>query len=88
MVKCKLLRHDKIRCTVSFPKHHKQHGIVRLAVSRGGKLVALGHATVNHGRATVTMRELRGTSRGSWRVVVVFGRTVKGSANTVTVSMR
>ena len=85
---CKLIKHHKIRCTVTFPKSHSKHGIVRLAVSRGGKLVALGHATVNHGRATVTMRELRASSRGSWRVVVVFSRTVKGSANTVTVSMR
>jgi hypothetical protein len=87
-VTCKLLGHNKIRCTVKFPKHHNKHGIVRLAVSRGGKLVALGHATVNHGRATVMMRELRIRSRGTWRVVVVFSRTVNGPASTVQVTVR
>jgi hypothetical protein len=88
IVKCHLVKHHKIKCTVTFPKHHKKHGIVRLAVSRGGKLVALGHATVNAGRATLTMRELRTRSHGAWQVVVVFSRTVKASTNTVTVSVK
>jgi hypothetical protein len=89
VVKCKLLKHNKIKCSVTFPHNHKQHGIVRLAVSRGGKLVALGHATVKHGHATVTMRELRARSHGAWQVVVVFSRTVKVSTtNTVAVSVK
>jgi hypothetical protein len=89
VVKCKLLKHNKIKCSVTFPHNHKQHGIVRLAVSRGGKLVALGHATVKHGHATVTMRELRVRSRGAWAVTVVFSRTVKVSTtNTVAVSVK
>lgn len=87
VVKCKLVNHNEIRCTVTFPKGHK-HGIVRLAVARGGKLVALGHATVKRGRATLTMSELRVRSHGTWRVTVVFSRTVKGSTNTVTVAVR
>ena len=87
-VTCKLVKHNKIQCTVTFPKHGSKHGIVRLAVSRGGKLVALGHARVNRGRARLTMRELRARSRGAWRVVVVFSRTVKASTNTVAVSIK
>jgi hypothetical protein len=72
---------------VSFPRGSK-HGIVRLAVSRGGKLVALGHATLSNGRARLTMNELRVRKHGSWQVTVVFSRTVKGSTNTVTVPVR
>jgi hypothetical protein len=87
-VTCKLVKHHKIQCTVTFPKNSTKHGIVRLAVSRGGKLVALGHANVNRGRATLTMRELRASSHGRWRVVVVFSRTTKASTNTVAVSVR
>ena len=87
-VTCKLVKHDKIQCTVTFPKHHSKHGIVRLAVSRGGKLIALGHATLTRGRATLTMRELRASSHGRWQVVVVFSRTTKASTNTVGVSVR
>jgi hypothetical protein len=87
-VTCKLVKHSKIQCTVTFPRSHSKHGIVRLAVSRGGKLVALGHATVSHGRARLTMREVRRGSHGAWQVVVVFSRTVKASTNTVTVSVK
>jgi hypothetical protein len=86
-VKCKLVKHHKIECTVTFPKG-TSHGIVRVAVARGGKLVALGHAAVNHGRAKLTMSELRVLKHGTWEVTVVFSRTVKGSTNTVTVAVR
>jgi hypothetical protein len=87
-VTCKLVKHSKIQCTVTFPKNHSKRGIVRLAVSRGGKLIALGHATLARGRATLTMRELRASSHGRWQVVVVFSRTTKASTNTVAVSVR
>jgi hypothetical protein len=43
---------------------------------------------VNGGRATLTMRELRTRSHGTWQVVVVLSRTVKASTNTVTVSVK
>jgi hypothetical protein len=88
VVKCHLAKHNKIDCTVTFPKGQSNKGIVRLSVSRGGKLVALGHANVNHGRATLAMRELRTRTRGSWQVTIVFSRTVKGPTSTVAVSVR
>ena len=87
-VKCKLVEHHKIECTVTFPHEHSKKGYVRLAVSRGGKLVALGHANLKHGRARLTMRELRTRTRGRWEVTVVFSQTVKTSTNTVSVSVR
>jgi hypothetical protein len=87
-VKCQLLKHNKIVCTVSFPKGPGKSGIVRLAVSRGGKLVALGQGNVRRGRAKLAMRELRTRTRGTWEVTVVFSRTVKGPTSTVAVFMR
>jgi hypothetical protein len=86
-VTCKLLSNNKIKCTVTFAKNHKK-GIVRVAVSRGGKLVALGNASLSRGRATLTMRELRASTRGRWQVVVVFSRTLKGASSTVAVSIK
>ena len=52
------------------------------------ELVALGHANLKHGRARLTMRELRTRTRGRWEVTVVFSQTVKTSTNTVPVSVR
>ena len=85
-VTCKLLKHNKIKCTVSFKK--KKHGKLRVTVSRGGRLVALGHANVVHGRATLTMSELRTRSRGAWHITVVFSQTVQAAASTQTLPVR
>lgn len=84
-VKCKLVKHHQLRCSVTFPKSKK--GTVRLAVTRGGKLVALGHGSLKRGRVTLTMRQLRRQPRGVWRVTVVFSQTVR-QATTVTVPLR
>lgn len=84
-VTCKLVKHHQVRCSVTFPKSGS--GTVRLAVTRGGKLVALGHGSVKRGRATLTMRELRRRTRGIWRVTVVFSQTVR-QATTVTVPLK
>jgi hypothetical protein len=85
-VTCKLLKHNKIQCTVKFPK--KKHGKLRVTVSRGGRLVALGHANVVHGQATLTMSELRTRSHGAWRITVVFSQTVQAAASTQTLPVR
>jgi hypothetical protein len=84
-VKCKVINHHKIKCTVTFPKSQK--GIVRVAVNRGRKLVALGHGRLAHGRATITMRLLRYPKRGAWRITVVFSKTVH-QKTTVTVPVK
>ena len=66
----------------------KKHGKLRVTVSRGGRLVALGHANVVHGRATLTMSELRTRSRGAWHITVVFSQTVQAAASTQTLPVR
>ena len=69
-VKCKVVKHHKIKCTVTFSKSRK--GTVRVAVNRGAKLVALGHGRLVHGHVTLTMRQLRDPKRGTWRITVVL----------------
>lgn len=87
-VKCTLERHGKIKCTVTFPKSKKKKGTLRVSVSRGGRLVALGNAKVVHGRATLTMRELRTRTHGAWAITVVFSKTVQTVASTQTLPVR
>ena len=86
-MKCKLVKHNKIECTVTFPNHHSKNGTCG-SPRRGGKLVALGHANVAHGRATLTMRELRTRTHGAWAITVVFSKTVQTVASTQTLSVR
>ena len=87
-VTCKLLKHNKIQCTVTFPKSHSKKGTLRVSVSRGGHLVALGNGRVVHGRATLTMRELRVRTHGAWDITVVFSKTVQKAASTQTLPVR
>ena len=85
---CKLLKHNKIQCTVTFPKAQDRKGTLRVSISRGGHLVALGNGRVSHGRATLTMRELHARTHGAWDVTVVFSRTVQKPASTQTLPVR
>ena len=85
---CKLLKHNKIQCTVTFPKSRSKKGTLRVSVSRGGHLVALGNGRVVRGRATVTMRELRTRTHGAWNITLVFSQTVQKAASTQTLPVR
>jgi hypothetical protein len=87
-VTCKLLKHNKIQCTVTFPKSHSKKGTLRVSISRGGHLVALGNGRVVHGRATLMMRELRTRTHGAWDITVVFSKTVQTVASTQTLPVR
>jgi hypothetical protein len=84
-VKCKVVKNHKIKCTVTYSKSKK--GTVRVAVHHGGKLVALGHAKLAHGRATLTMHVLRDPKRGAWRITIVLSQT-SHKATTVTVPVK
>ncbi len=71
-VRCTLRRHHTIRCTVSFPSARRAHGTVRMTISGGGALEALGHAAVRRGQAIVTLHERRRLARGPWTVTLVL----------------
>ncbi len=45
-------------------------------------MAALGSGRVRHGKATMTMRELRRISRGTWTITVVLSRPHKAAATT------
>jgi hypothetical protein len=87
-VSCVLLKHNEIRCTVTFSNSHIKKGTLRVRVRRAGHLVALGHGQVVHGRATVTMRELRARTRGAWAITVVLSQTVQKATSTRTLPVR
>ena len=73
---------------MTFPKGSSKKGTLRVSISRGGHLVALGSARVAHGRATLTMRELRTRTHGAWDITVVFSKTVQKVASTQTLPVR
>ena len=87
-VTCELLKHHQIECTVMFPNARDKKGTLRVRLSRGGHLVALGRGRVVHGRTTLTMRELRARTRGAWDITVVFSKTVQKAAPTQTLPVR
>ncbi len=71
-VSCAAARGGRIRCTVSFPAYQQIVGHVRVSLSRGGTLVALGHGSVIRGRAKITMSRLLAPSVGSWHATLVL----------------
>ncbi len=71
-VSCRRAGGGRIRCSVSFPGYPQVRGSVRMRLSRGGSVVALGHAALRRGRATLTMSQLVGTSGGSWHATLVL----------------
>ena len=86
---CKLEKHNKIKCTVSFPKSGIRRDTLAAIITRGGRIVALGHARLSHGNATFTLAELRSWKRGSWQITLVVGASAKSAATqTLTVRIR
>jgi hypothetical protein len=77
----------KARCHVAFAKSAQAHGMVRMRISQGNRVAALGRGRLHNGSATVTMRELHSLSKGTWRVTLVYssGSTVKTVTQRLTV---
>jgi hypothetical protein len=75
-VTCKLTGalHNALVCAVRFPKSKQLKGKLRIRVTRGPSVVALGHGPVRKGHARITMRELRQMSTGQWRATLVLTR--------------
>src|SRR4029077_14184907 len=74
-ISCKLTgkRHNLVRCAITFA-NTRASGTVRVRITRGGHVVALGHGKVSKGKATVRMRELRRVSKGPWRVTLALSQ--------------
>jgi hypothetical protein len=85
-VTCKLVAHDKIKCSITF-KSTTTKGRLRVALARGGKVAALGYGSVSHGRAQLTLRETRRMIRGKWAMTLVLTRS-HGSATTMKLALR
>jgi hypothetical protein len=71
-VRCAHRRGGHIRCTVNFPAYSQVQGTVRMRLSRGGAVVALGHAAVRRGKATVSLSELVAPGSGRWHATLVL----------------
>jgi hypothetical protein len=70
----------KVRCKVAYAHARKAHAVVRVSLSRGRHVAALGHARLRHGRATVMLRPIRKLRRGRATITLVakgLGTTIK-----------
>jgi hypothetical protein len=67
-------RHDRksIRCNVAFAKSAQASGLVRMRITRGSRVAALGSSRLHNGSTTLTMRELRSLNSGTWHITVVY----------------
>jgi hypothetical protein len=71
-VRCRFVPGGRIRCSVNFPAYGQIRGHVSMRLSRGGTLVALGHAPVGRGRAALSMTELITARSGTWQATLVL----------------
>jgi hypothetical protein len=77
-----------IVCSLSFPRGSRvRHGLVRVRLSRGRTITALGHAWVKGGSARFTMRRLQAPRRGVWRMTLVLV-TAHHRAQTIVITFR
>jgi hypothetical protein len=79
-ISCHLAKHGKVSCKVTFSKTKK--GTLRMMIARGSQVVALGHGTIRHGAATITLRRLRRLSAGRVTITLVLSR--RGRATTTS----
>jgi hypothetical protein len=63
-----------IRGTVTFPADRRLSGSLSIRLTQGEAVVALGHARVRNGKATIRMHELRRASSGPLRATLVLAR--------------
>ncbi len=84
-VTCKL-HSGTVSCTVKFRKS-TTHGTLRLSLGRNGRLAALGHGLLKRGAASVTLRDVRRVSHGTWTLTLVLSQPHK-SAVTTTAAVR
>ena len=78
-VSCRLAgaKRALVACNIAFGELPSPHGTVRVRITRGGVIVALGHGRVREGKASVTMRRLNAVSSGAWQVTLVLSQPHK-----------
>jgi hypothetical protein len=80
------LHNGTVKCTVKFRKSNAR-GTVALSLARDGRLAALGHGQLKRGAATVTLRDVRRVTNGTWTLTLVL-RQPHTSAVTTTAAVR
>jgi hypothetical protein len=73
-VTCRFVPGGRIGCSVRFPGNGQIRGAIRLRLTRGGTVAALGSGYARRGRVTITMPELTQPSSGSWQATLVLAR--------------
>lgn len=71
-VACKRLHAGHIRCTMTVRRGAGISGTVRMRVSRGNVVFAVGNGRVVRGKATLTMRVLHKMKPGRYTVAMVI----------------
>jgi hypothetical protein len=84
---CELKAHHVIKCHLVFPKSAHVAGLLRLSLSRGAHVAAIGHGLLRRGAITVTMRERRALRSGGWTITLLVPRGHQ-SAVTMTLALR
>jgi hypothetical protein len=86
---CKLTgkHHNQISCQIIFAKSADVAGTLRVSLSRGAHVAAIGHGRLRHGSVTVRMRERRVPKSGAWAITLLVPRSHQ-SAVTMTVALR
>jgi len=69
-VACKRLHPDHVRCTMTIKGGAGISGTVKMRITRGKVLVALGRGKVTRGKATLTMRVLQRMTPGKYTVTM------------------
>ncbi len=72
-VTCKYVgsAHSQLGCKVTFPGEQPR-GKLRIRVTRGGLVVAIGQGVVRKGRARITMAVIQQPTSGRWHAVMVL----------------
>jgi hypothetical protein len=75
------LHNGTVKCTVKFRKS-ETHGTLRLSLAHAGRVAALGHGQVKRGTATVTLRDVRRVTNGTWTLTLVLSQPHKSAVTT------
>ncbi len=65
---------QRVTCSVTFPRNPQFSGKLRIRLSRGGTLVALGHGRVRHGHARIGLRAVQTVNSGTSQATLVLTR--------------
>lgn len=83
------LKRSKFTCTVTYKKARQTRGTIRMMLTRGGRMAALGHGAVKRGHAKLKMRERRRIRRGRWAATIVLSRAHKAPVTrTIRIRMK